>query len=310
MPELCVIESDNCTSQYKSAHHFHDIQAISDQIQIPIIKLYSVAGHGKGEVDHVGGLAKIAIRRYIGTGGIILDAADCINFLENKFQDKTNPKFHFREICTTSLLSTRADAHTKTYRTIEGSTLFQVMVFKPNCKHFRAAPHLCVCSDCMRDYGSCSLFDSYELLTGELKKINLRSHVEPVVSEVEVDFQVKPSEFVLQGTYCALAADKSSTETIWFVKIKDAFEAKEITDDYFNTIVSGQQYIEGRFLGKTESAIKGNYYKLQKQKTFFFHELVVYPYVQFQEGKKGLLLSVEEYVEILNYVEHIGISHL
>ena len=142
MPELCVIESDNCTSQYKSAHHFHDIQAISDQIQIPIIRLYSVAGHGNGEVDHVGGLAKIAIRRYIGTGGIILDAADCINFLENKFQDKTNPKFHFREICT-SLLSTRADACTKTYPTIEGSTLFQVMVFKPNCKHFRAA-HVCM----------------------------------------------------------------------------------------------------------------------------------------------------------------------
>jgi len=69
LPQLCVIESDNCNSQYKSAQHFQDIQSLADTFNFSIIRIFSVAGHGKGEVDHVGGLAKCAIRRYVGTRG-------------------------------------------------------------------------------------------------------------------------------------------------------------------------------------------------------------------------------------------------
>ena len=54
IPESCVIESDNCSSQYKSAQHFDDLQYICNKIGVPIIRLFSVAGHGKGEVDQVG----------------------------------------------------------------------------------------------------------------------------------------------------------------------------------------------------------------------------------------------------------------
>ena len=62
IPEICIIESDNCSSQYKSAQHFDNIQNICNKIGVPIIRLFSVAGHGKGEVGHVGGLAKCSIR--------------------------------------------------------------------------------------------------------------------------------------------------------------------------------------------------------------------------------------------------------
>ena len=62
MPEMCIIESDNCNAQYKSAQHFEAIQCFSATFKIPVVQIFSIAGHGKEEVDHAGGFAKCAIR--------------------------------------------------------------------------------------------------------------------------------------------------------------------------------------------------------------------------------------------------------
>ena len=59
--DLVLVESDNCTSQYKSAESFHDLQYILDTYNVNLIRLYGVPGHGKNEVDSVGGVAKMAI---------------------------------------------------------------------------------------------------------------------------------------------------------------------------------------------------------------------------------------------------------
>ena len=40
-----VIESDNSSSQYKSATPFHNIQELSDKYKLKIIHIYSIAGH-------------------------------------------------------------------------------------------------------------------------------------------------------------------------------------------------------------------------------------------------------------------------
>ena len=61
--QTLVIESDNCSSQYKSCAHFDGLIKLAKQHNIRIIRVYGVAGHGKGDSDHVGGLAKVAIRR-------------------------------------------------------------------------------------------------------------------------------------------------------------------------------------------------------------------------------------------------------
>ena len=50
-----------------------------------LIRIYSIAGHGKGEVDHVGGLAKVEIRREIAGGQQLSNAEEMINCLEGKF---------------------------------------------------------------------------------------------------------------------------------------------------------------------------------------------------------------------------------
>ena len=51
-----------------------------------LVRIYSVAGHGKGEVDHVGGLAKVAIRREVAAGQQLSNAEGMINCLEGKFR--------------------------------------------------------------------------------------------------------------------------------------------------------------------------------------------------------------------------------
>ena len=158
IPETCIIESDNCSSQYKLAQHFDNIQNICNKIGVPIIRLFSVAGHDKREVDHVGGLAKCSIRRYVGTGGKVLNATDCKEVLETKFGEKTNPNFFIKLIDVDDLEDSRADARLKKFPTIESSDSFQVMAFQPNASSFKAASHLCICDNYQMNYGSCSLF--------------------------------------------------------------------------------------------------------------------------------------------------------
>lgn len=65
-----VIESDNCSGQYKSTQHFHHLQVLSNTWNRTIYHLYGIAGHGKGEVDHVGGIGKVAVRTAIATGSV------------------------------------------------------------------------------------------------------------------------------------------------------------------------------------------------------------------------------------------------
>ena len=42
--------------------------------------------HGKGEVDHVGGTAKVVIRREIAAEKVLLHCDDILDFLKDKFE--------------------------------------------------------------------------------------------------------------------------------------------------------------------------------------------------------------------------------
>ena len=55
-----VTESDNCSSQYKSANYFSDLQYVSDKHNKVIILLCSVGSHRKDEIDH-GRVAEVAV---------------------------------------------------------------------------------------------------------------------------------------------------------------------------------------------------------------------------------------------------------
>ena len=71
-----VIESDNCSSQYKSVAHFHSIQQLCSKFNVTIAHVYGIAEHGNAEVDHVGGLAKMAVRNAVAQGEFFADSTD------------------------------------------------------------------------------------------------------------------------------------------------------------------------------------------------------------------------------------------
>ena len=158
-----VIESDNCSSQYKSAGHFYDIQELANGKNIVIIRIYGIAGHGKGEVDHVGGLTKVAVRTEIAAGEFFLDSESMVEFLDKKFRGNQNPLYFFKDIDHNKLESVRAEEQLRKHKTIEGSSAFQVIVFQPNSAVFRAAPRICLCEHCKVSYGSCELFGDMSL---------------------------------------------------------------------------------------------------------------------------------------------------
>ena len=173
-----IIESDNCTTQYKSASHFLKLQQLSDIFCKPIIRIWSIVGHGKGEVDHVGGIAKVNIRLDIASGMFFAKADDMVTRLSKKYEEKQDPLYIVKNITSERLMAARLEDKHK-YHTIGGSHAFQVVVFHPNSDFFKAAPYLCICKECKAEYGLCTLFKAYYHQIQKLNKTLLRSEMLP-----------------------------------------------------------------------------------------------------------------------------------
>lgn len=148
-----LIESDNCSSQYKSSQHFHDLQLLANQFNRTVIRVFGIAGHGKGEVDHVGGVVKVAARQEINRGRLFTNAQEVNEFLCSKFEDKTTPTYKLCEITVAELAKERLIHKRKVYKTIAGSSSFHVMIFEPNSTSFLASPRICICASCRNKIG-------------------------------------------------------------------------------------------------------------------------------------------------------------
>ena len=170
-----VIESDNCSSQYKSAAHFQGTKDLSNKYKSTIICVYSIAEHGKGKVNHVGGTVKTAIQTEIAGGEVLLDCDLMVSFPKSKFSDNENPHYIIKEIKEGDLQIKRNNAKCKICKWVDGSAKFQVIAFKPNSNSFKAANRLCNCDECCISHDSCSLFQEYYLKVDDLKEISLWS---------------------------------------------------------------------------------------------------------------------------------------
>ena len=69
-----------------------------------------MAGHGKGEVDHVGGTAKVAVRWEIAAGKVLHDCDDILDFLKDKFEP-SKQTYVFNETTEPKLDIERAQAN-------------------------------------------------------------------------------------------------------------------------------------------------------------------------------------------------------
>ena len=78
---VIVIKSDNCLGQYKS-HHFTNMQHLANKLNHTVIRVFGIADHGKGEVDHVTGVAKVAVQQQIARGELFASAWEVHEFLK------------------------------------------------------------------------------------------------------------------------------------------------------------------------------------------------------------------------------------
>ena len=158
--DVIVIDSDNCASQYKSALSFYHLQEMSNVHNITIIRMYGVPGHSKGEVDHVGGTVKVMVRKMAASGNSFTCTTDIVQALHGR----TNPCYATKEISEVVLEEAWKKGRSLKICSIEGSSNFHVVVFRPNSNVFQAASRLCVCDECNINYRSCSLFHEMNLL--------------------------------------------------------------------------------------------------------------------------------------------------
>lgn len=92
-----IIESDNCKAQYKSAEHFFHQQQLSNEYKRQVVRIYGVTGHGKGEIDHVRGIAKVAVRQEIANGSFYQNAGEVVVFC-SKSLSQANMLYDIKEI--------------------------------------------------------------------------------------------------------------------------------------------------------------------------------------------------------------------
>lgn len=199
--DTIIIESDNCAAQYKSSEHFWDCQNLANQYNKKLIRIFGIAWHGKGEVDHVGGIAKVSIRQEIAAGEFFSDAGDMVKFSQGKYKDHTSPHYVIKEIDPKQLEVDRATLKLKNFRGIQGSSKFQVIIFMPNSNTIRAAPHLCICCQCQNEYGSCDLFQPHQLIIQDLNQVLLRSDIPKVSIPCKDD---ATRDFVVPGSVVAM----------------------------------------------------------------------------------------------------------
>lgn len=267
-------------------------------------------------MDHVGGIAKVAVRREVAAGSVVLSSSDeMVEFLTEKFKEKNHPKYYLKEIDSKRLEIARASLRRTVFRGIDGSSQFQVIVFKPDSTSIRAATRLCLCNLCKEDYGSCQLFSEHQLTSYNLNQVFLRSNNQ-TSTEDEIDLadedEIYMNNFVTPESYVAVAADKKSPDTVWFIKVieADCESATDEEDDYGNIIPKGATYFKGNFLERVNETIKLEVYKLSKKTTYFYKENILYPYVNFNETKKGLTLNKRDLADIIHFTEQTGFCHL
>ena len=124
--------------------------------QKQVLRLWSIAGHGKGDIDHVGSVAKIATKHAIWNDFFFENSSDMVQYLSEKFSN--NLLYPFQEIDVKALEEERTEDSLKVFDTVDDSSVFQVAVFTPNSETFKAACHLCLCDSCLSKHGSCEMF--------------------------------------------------------------------------------------------------------------------------------------------------------
>jgi len=270
-----------------------------------MIRCYGVAGHGKGEVDHVGGLTKVKIRREVAAGHVLQTSSVMVEWLQTKFETKRDPIYVFKNFEQKSLEAERATQQLKRYATVNGSANFQVIVFRPN-EPMKASLRICICERCLNEYGSCELFREFTLTCNQLNKTCLRSQFDDYTGiekrdEGEVEEETDVNSLCIDSVV-ALAASKKSLDPFYLIKItqEECPADEDGKDSWGKKVMKGQLHLRGQFYEK--QAGSDTKYRIQKKDAIFFRESVVYPCVQLEHRKQDCILTPEEFIQIVSFI--------
>ena len=123
------------------------------------------------------------------------------------------------------------------------------------------------------------------------------------------DIQNNNNDFVVQCTIFAIYASSNSSDTVWFIRIKELCIV-ETSEDYGYAAVAGQSFITRNFPEKSRSKSNGDYFKVASKTSYFYHESILYPIAQFTEKENEFFIYNSEYFEIINFAEHTEMAFL
>ena len=117
--------------------HFVKLQRLTDDPNTTVVRMYFIAGHGKEEVDYVGGIANVKVRREVVAGRKLHFAEE--NFSSKIFRRKYAKKKHHYQ-------ATWGSSKRKAAKDIHGSYKFQAIVFRPH-QRIKASSWIYLCEE-------------------------------------------------------------------------------------------------------------------------------------------------------------------
>ena len=128
------------------------MQMLANKFQVNVIRIFSIAEHGKGEVGHVGGLAKTTVRRAVAAGEFFNDVGEMVENLDETLHSAEHLQYILKESDEKDLESEKAASRLKFFPSMDSSNKFHVMLFEPNSTSFVAANCICICDTWKTQY--------------------------------------------------------------------------------------------------------------------------------------------------------------
>ena len=107
------------------------MQETAGELELAHIRVLGIPEHGESKVSHLGAIAK-SIKRKIATWEFLIHVNDMVTCLKSKFWDNLCPSYCIRQIGEYGLVEKRKLNKLKFFNNIDGSSKFQVVIFKPH----------------------------------------------------------------------------------------------------------------------------------------------------------------------------------
>ena len=184
------------------------------------------------------------------------------------------------------------------FKTITGSSTFQVMIFSPFTQNFRASTRICLCNTCIVEYGTCDNFKLYEIISQSSNVSTRSNNLTSPATEVEC------GEGVIDGAVCAVANYEDNLELIRVTGVHTATE--KMVDTENNVFLEGSTFVVGQRLNACGSNKKGKKYKLSDNNIYFIKDTIMIPYVQIDNtNSSNYILNNEEYYRIIGFLGYL-----